>query len=415
MRKHERALAFGGRLLAGFLVLMSYGAAQDTSPTLTTLYAFTNRGGDSYQPKGLTLGQGGVLYGATYSTVFSLTPPVTPGGPWTETVLYTLCQIGCYVNDGLVLDPSGVLYGTTNYGGDQSLGSVFSLAPPTSPGGSWTGSQLYSFLGEEDGAYPLGGLARDPDGVLYGTTNQNGVGKAGTVFSLSPSATPGGTWTIRTLHSFSGGDGGAPRARVVIGTGGVLYGTTSDRGAAGKGTAFSLTPPASAGDSWTETVLYSFQGTPDGGAPYAELTIGSGGVLYGTTRYGGATGVGTVFSLTPPATPGGVWTETVLHSFDARRDGAEPWAGVAIAASGSLCGTTAGYIRSHVYYGTAFVLAPPATAGDPWQFDLLHTFTGGVDEGFPQGTPVIGARGAIYGTTGGANGVGYGTVFSITQ
>jgi len=251
--------------------------------------------------------------------------------------------------------------------------------------------------------------------VLYGTTYKDGVGKAGTVFSLSPPDTPGGTWTIRSLRSFSGADGAYPSARVVIGAGGVLYGTTSDGGAAGKGTAFSLTPPASAGDSWTETVLHNFQGTPDGGTPYAELAIGSGGVLYGTTRYGGATGVGTVFSLTPPATPGGAWTEAVLHSFDGRRDGAEPFAGVAIdAASGSLYGTTAGFIRSHINYGTAFVLAPPATTGDPWQFDLLHTFTRGVDGGGPEGTPVIGARGEFYGTTIDVVGGRSGTLFSIT-
>ena len=65
-------------------------------------------------------------------------------------------------------------------------------------------------------------------------------------------------------------------------------------------------------------------GGSDGKYPWtAGVAIGSGPsghpVLYGTTNYGGTTscylGCGTVFSLTPPASPGGSWTEAVLYSF----------------------------------------------------------------------------------------------------
>lgn len=66
---------------------------------------------------------------------------------------------------------------------------------------------------------------------------------------------------------------------------------------------FSLAPPGSAGEAWTETVLHSFNGG-DGNNPVASLVASPGGVLYGTTAGGGASEAGTVFSLSPPASAG---------------------------------------------------------------------------------------------------------------
>jgi hypothetical protein len=116
--------------------------------------------------------------------------------------------------------------------------------------------------------------------------------------------------------------------------GGVLYGTTNlggsvlcnAGGAFGCGTVFSLTPPASPSGAWTEAVLHNFAGgSTDGATPYRRVAIGEGGVLYGTTYTGGSGpcidpgssifGCGTVYSLSPPAAPGSAWTESVLHNF----------------------------------------------------------------------------------------------------
>src|SRR5713101_6648096 len=108
------------------------------------------------------------------------------------------------------------------------------------------------------------------------------------------------------LYSFTGGsDGGTPLAGLLGGTS--LYGTTSADGAYGYGTVFALTPPATAGGSWTEQVLYSFAGGSDGSDPVASLITDKTGTLYGTTP-------GTVYSLIPPNTPGGSWTHTILYS-----------------------------------------------------------------------------------------------------
>ncbi len=82
------------------------------------------------------------------------------------------------------------------------------------------------------------------NGALYGTT-QNGGGSAGsgTVFQLAPPATSGGAWTETVLHSFTGqnGDGAKPVAALVM-SAGVLYGTTSKGGTAGKGAVFAVAP-----------------------------------------------------------------------------------------------------------------------------------------------------------------------------
>jgi hypothetical protein len=206
----------------------------------------------------------------------------------------------------VAIGKDGVLYGTTKTGGSNSgYGTVFSVAPSATPGGAWTETVLYNFYSYAgDGIWPEAGIVIDDSGVLYGTTFEGGTYNYGTVFSLTPPTSPGGAWTETILYNFTGGsDGGRPAASVVIGRHGVLYGTAGE-GGTGNGVVFSLEPPTSAGASWTETVLHAFTGA-DGSGPVAPVVIGSGGVLYGTTEYGGSHpcgpngGCGTVFSLTP--------------------------------------------------------------------------------------------------------------------
>ena len=166
------------------------------------------------------------------------------------------------------------------------------MTPPISAGGSWTHRVLHSFAGGSDGASPYAGVTIGIAGELYGTTRGNLSGTAGygTVFSLTP-PTYGDSWTHRVLHNFAGGsDGANPYAGVVFGWNGVLYGTTYSGGSScpSCGTVFSLTPPLSTGGTWTEKILYNFVGGADGAIPYAGVAIGSGSVLFGTTQSGGA-------------------------------------------------------------------------------------------------------------------------------
>src|SRR5580658_6375393 len=138
-----------------------------------------------------------------------------------------------------------------------------------------------------------------------------------TAFSAAPGTAQPPSPTLTTLYTFTGGsDGESPLAALLTGKGGVLYGTTYQGGTWNEGTVYSLTPPAAPGGTWTETVIYSFAGTATGDGSYPEggVVVGKDGVLYGTTYYGGTgaactNGCGTIYLLTPSASPGGAWTE----------------------------------------------------------------------------------------------------------
>jgi len=159
--------------------------------------------------------------------------------------------------------------------------------------------------------------------VLYGTTliGRSGqvctfdpyiISGCGTGFQLTPPTVAGEAWTETVIYSFTGAnsDGALPTAAVVVGKGAVLYGTTqygglpsttcnSEAGAIGCGTVFALTPPPTTGGVWTESVLHSFMGENGEGANPETLTLSSTGVLYGPTGNGGSAGHGTIFTVTP--------------------------------------------------------------------------------------------------------------------
>jgi hypothetical protein len=149
--------------------------------------------------------------------------------------------------------------------------------------------------------------------VLYGQRDDRRVRDS---FRTDTPSTTGGAWTYSVVYDFTGanGDGAAPVAGVVVGPNGALYGTTSGAGSAASGSAcpasyyviggcgivFELTPPTTPSGAWTETVLHSFSGTNgDGAIPVAALVQSPTGVLYGTTTAGGAAGRGTVFAVAP--------------------------------------------------------------------------------------------------------------------
>jgi uncharacterized repeat protein (TIGR03803 family) len=270
-----------------------------------------------------------------------------------------------------------------------------------------TETVLHVFTGGSDGGVPWSGLIADSKGNLYGTTALGGASGCGTVFKLTPPATAGGAWTETVLYSFSGlpGDGYYPRGGLIADSKGNLYGTTEYGSASNahtvNGIVFKLTPPASTGGAWTETVLHAFTGGSDGGFPFAGLIANSRGNLYGTTFEGGSLsscseGCGIVFELAPPAVTRGAWTETVLYAFTGGSDGAYPFAGLLADSKGKLYGATAGGALTGApgSAGTVFELAPPATANGAWTQTVL-----GSDVGNPYGGLIADSNGNLYGTT----------------
>jgi uncharacterized repeat protein (TIGR03803 family) len=298
----------------------------DNSGAGTVLYSFTGKADGGYPEASLILDSEGNLYGTTpyegsgscpggigCGVVFELN---TNG---VEVVLHSFSGLdGMYPFAGLIRDPLGNLYGTTQYGGTNGAGTVFKIDA------SGVETVLYSFTAGSDGAQPLAGLVEDKAGNLYGTTSTGGAPpcNCGTVFKLDMS----GNATV--LHSFSWTDGAYPLAALTLDRSGNLYGTSYYGGASGFGTVFELDTAGK------ETVLYSFTGGKDGGYPRAPLLRYQGGNLYSTTQIGGVYGYGTVFQLNAKR------KERVLHSFTYLPDGQTPYAGLIQCAKNTLCGTT---------------------------------------------------------------------------
>jgi uncharacterized repeat protein (TIGR03803 family) len=215
------------------------------------------------------------------------------------------------------------------------------------------------------------------------------------------------------IHSFAGSDGRYPYSGLTIDRNGNLYGTTELGGANDRGVVFELT---SSGSGWTLTPLYSFQTGNDGGYPYAGVTIGPDGALYGTTTGGGgsecANGCGTVYRLTPPAlackTALCPWNETVLYRFTGAADGQYPCSGVIFDQAGNLYGTAiqGGATGNGVVYELA------RTQGG-WTQSVLYTFSGAADGGTPFSHVTFDSAGNLYGNTIEGGAYGEGTVYEL--
>jgi uncharacterized repeat protein (TIGR03803 family) len=206
-------------------------------------------------------------------------------------------------------------------------------------------------------------------------------------------------------------DGRNPQAQLIGDSSGAFYGTTvyggDRRCEKGCGTVYKLTP---SGSRYRETILYSFHANPDGAEPFAGLITDNSGSLYGTTALGGANGYGTVYKLTP--TMHG-YRETVLYSFVGNPSGGYPYTSLLEDSSGSLYGTTILYGPANLNDGTVFKLT---RHGSGYSFSVLHAFHRFADGAYPDSALIADASGALYGTaeTGGVAVYGSGTVFKLT-
>ena len=265
---------------------------------------------------------------------------VTSAWAGSEKVLYQfMSDRDGYTPQAGVLFMKGKIYGTTFNGGPPEWGTVYQLTHTQS---GWRKKTIYSFTARKDGGLPLGELAKDEAGNLYGTairggdlSYEYGTG-CGVVFELTPG--PKG-WKEIVVHAFHLKDGCMPQGELVWDGAGNLYGTTSIGGdlscarGDGCGTVFKL---SRSGAGWKLTTLHAFHGK-DGGSPVS-LLRDRGGNFYGATAGGGDSELGgTVFKLSPP---GKAWKLTTLYSFTGGNDGSSPLAGVVFDKSGALYGTT---------------------------------------------------------------------------
>lgn len=281
-----------------------------------------------------------------------------------------------------------------------ALGLLFSLKPAS--------AQSFQLLHTFEGTDGLGpaALTMNQAGNLYGAASEGGIqncsvpGNAGcgTVFELSPKNS---AWVFTTLCEFqSNADGWSPNSPLTVGSGGMLYGTTLDAGIEGGwGSVFRLRPTCKdLGCNqvvWNKTILYRF-GSCDGAGTNGGLVLDRPGNLYGTTvEMCGHTGQ--VYELSPAQNLNGTWTLTQLHVFQGSpNDGRWPAGPVTFDGAGNLYGTTVGGGNNDL--GTVYRLTP---AGNAWNECVLYSFTGGSDSRKPMGNVMFDPSGNLYGTTNG--------------
>jgi len=185
-----------------------------------------------------------------------------------------------------------------------------------------------------------------------------------------------------------------PSAALIQGSDGNFYGTTGYGGASGFGTVFRMTPDG------TVTTLVSFNGA-NGFHPGAKLVEGAGGSFYGTTAFGGTSGNnGTVFQVTSAG------TLTTLVTFDGT-NGSHPAAALVLGTNGDFYGTTLRGGAKNL--GTVFRMNLEGA------LTTLVSFNG-ANGSTPFAALVQGTDNNLYGTcsSGGAGGQ-YGVVYKLTQ
>jgi hypothetical protein len=260
----------------------------------------------------------------------------------------------------------------------------------------------------ETAARPIGTLARDNEGNLYGVTEESQTG-GGSIWKLTPDADR--KWTLTILHSFlyDGTEGAVPQGGLIIDHFGNLYGTASQGGTSdacnsilnfpGCGVVFELA--RSANGSWAYRVIHNFSFS-DGAYPLGALLLDEAGSLYGTTEYGGYEscygGCGVVFKLARNCD--GTWSETVINGFD-RVNGAYPFANVIFDRAGNLYGTTSGGsgVGCPSDSGCGVVFQLRRKSEETWTENVLYRFTGGSDGAYSTAGLTVDAEGRLYGTT----------------
>lgn len=421
------------------LVLLSPAAPVSAAhPGIATLDSFCSEANcaDGAEPAGLVAGRAGKLYGITNiggaandGVVFELAR--RHKADYTYSLLYSFCALancadGSRPNASLILDKASDLYGTTNEGGAQGKGEVFELAAEK---GRWSLRVLYSFCAQAgcaDGSLPAAGLAYagqiagkpyDGSSPLFGTTNAGGSKlDGGVAYQLEPVR---GAWSESVLHEFCGGqscsDGSNVIAPLIEDASGHLFGTTQQGGGANAGTVYELSREHG---SWSETLLHQFcagRGVDcSGGAlPGGGLAMDAKGRLIGVTNEGGVNcldrdhtgGCGVIYRIVPRGAASGYSALCALGQNDSA-DGANPLGTPLLDAKGNIYGIAAfgGANRS----GTVFKL-------EGTRFKVLYTFCAesGCTDGAEPSSLVRARRGTLFGTTETGGGAAQGTAFSL--
>lgn len=377
------------------------GSAFEISPAgalrVLTSFAQYDTSTGSGPTSGLVDGHDGYLYGTTYGggkfgvgTIFRIKPTQTkpeilysfrngstlglrptcpPKQPcwWPGRLKADIAA--SYPTAPPVVAKGGVLYGVTTYSNNQGFGVLYKDSPPYDSTSfhalcifdqrMLADTSMAKFVCKAKINYPLALLLDSAGTTLYGTT---GGGPAtsinGTVFKASTSG------DVSILHGFNLDDGSKPY-NLMLASNGQLYGTTSNGGAMGVGTIYRLD---TSGGGFTVMSSFRVNGWLQGANPYGGLAEikPSGSVqpfLFGTTKFGGRYGRGTIFRI---PLQGDSLSLRVVHEFDMGYTGRSPVTGVTAARNGKIYGVTyqGGPLDGGVFYALDPIVLTDSTGHD---------------------------------------------------
>jgi len=396
-----------------FLAVFATRTAQ--AQTFQTLYSFTGTPDGAYVWNDLLLDVNGTLYGTTelggangLGTVYKL------DSKGKETVLYNFCPAaGCadgyFPESNVLQDWQGNLYGVALFGGNTTAtncaanygcGTVYKLDKK----GNFT--VLHTFTGGADGNIPQGSTM-DSAGNLYGITFNGGdlncpIAETPPGCGVVYKVDTKGNFTV--LYTFTGGaDGAVPNDYLTLDLAGNIYGVTVYGGNLADCTQYGQTGCGTVfklDKKGKLTTLYTFTGLTDGWLPAPPLVLDIWGNLYGATAYGGDP------SCNAPNGCGVVYKLTtagkysVRHTFTGPPDGAEPPMGLIGDLYGNLYGVTElGGNSADCTWGYGFGCGTVFKV-DAWgHLTVLYTFTGLADGAYPSSTPIMDWQGNLYGNT----------------
>ena len=371
---------YGGT--SGYGVVFSFDATSSTYAVVKN-FDYTNGG---YPYGSLMQASNGKLYGMTYQggtsgygVVFSFDATSSA---------YAVVKNFDYTNGGypyfndLEANTDGKLYGTTQNGGVNGWGVIFSLDPTSN-----VYNKLFD-LSSGNGYNPLGSLYKANNGKFYGMTAYGGTSGYGVIFSFDAASS-----TYAVVKNFDYTNGGYPYGSLMQASNGKLYGMTVNGGTSGHGVIFSFDPATS-----IYAVLKNFDNT-SGGNPYGALIQANNGKLYGMTYQGGTSGYGVIFSFDLASS-----AYAVVKNFD-NTTGSYPFGSLIQANNGKLYGMTQQGGTSG--YGVIFSFDPISST-----YSGLKNFdnTGGAN---PNGSLMQATNGKLYGMTVNGGTSNYGVIFSF--
>ena len=244
------------------------------------LFDFAGYSNGAY-PRGPLITDGTYLYGMTEyggtndkGTIFKIMPD---GTGYVKLLDFAGALNGSSPQCSFLSDGT-FLYGMTQMGGANDMGTVFKIKP------DGTGYvKLLDFAGSLNGSSPWRSLIFDGT-YLYGLTANGGTNDMGTIFKIMPD----GTGYVKLLDFAGEANGSTPFSTLLL-NGAYLYGTTYEGGTDNNGTIFKIKPDGSGYEK-----LFEFDNIISGAYPFGFL-ISDETFLYGMTETGGTHTKGVLF------------------------------------------------------------------------------------------------------------------------